>query len=136
MFDILFYWHCSYCSILFCLSLREKCPYTEFFLVSIFPHSEWIRRHTEYLSVFSPSVGKYGPGKTPYMDTSRSVCPSMSVMYYRFVHLQIHSLICFLLPRNYFFILIYCDQAILRQYPLFCKVHPENQNKVSILATM
>ena len=39
-------------------------------------------------------------------------------------------------PRNYFFILIYCDQAKLRQYPLFCKVHPENQNKVSILATM
>ena len=40
------------------------------------------------------------------------------------------------LPRNYFFILIYCDQAKLRQYPLFCKVHPENQKKVSTLATM
>ena len=25
-------------------SLREKCPNTEFFLVRIFPHSDWIRR--------------------------------------------------------------------------------------------
>ena len=38
-------------------SLREKCPKTEFFLVRIFPHSDWIRRdtpYTLYLSVFSP----------------------------------------------------------------------------------
>ena len=27
--------------------LREKCPNTEFFLVLIFPHSDWIRRDTE-----------------------------------------------------------------------------------------
>ena len=27
-------------------SLREKCPDTEFFLVRIFPHSDWIRRDT------------------------------------------------------------------------------------------
>ena len=30
-------------------------------LVRIFPHSDWIRRDTEYLSVFSPNVGKHGP---------------------------------------------------------------------------
>ena len=30
-------------------SQREKCPNTEFFLVRIFPHSDWIRRDTEYL---------------------------------------------------------------------------------------
>ena len=30
------------------------------FLVRIFPHSYWIRRDTEYLSVFSPNGGKYG----------------------------------------------------------------------------
>ena len=29
------------------------------FLVRIFPHSDWIRRDTEYLLVFSPNVGKY-----------------------------------------------------------------------------
>ena len=33
------------------------------FLVRIFPHSDWIRRDTKYLSVFSPNVGKYGPEK-------------------------------------------------------------------------
>ena len=27
------------------LTLREKCPNTEFFLVLIFPHSDWIRRY-------------------------------------------------------------------------------------------
>ena len=35
-------------------------------LVCIFPHSDWIRRdapYTPYLSVFSPNVGKYAPGK-------------------------------------------------------------------------
>ena len=29
-------------------------------LVRIFPHSDWIRRDMEYLSVFSPNAGKYG----------------------------------------------------------------------------
>ena len=32
-------------------SLREKCP------------------NAEYLSLFSSNVGKYGPEKTPYLDT-------------------------------------------------------------------
>ena len=39
-------------------ALREKCPNTEFFLVRIFPHSDWIRRYTSYLSAFSPNAGK------------------------------------------------------------------------------
>ena len=43
-----------------------------FFLVRIFPHLDWIR-WTEYLSVFSPSVGKYGPEKTLYLDTLHAV---------------------------------------------------------------
>ena len=50
-------------------TLREKCPNTEFFLVRIFPHSDWIQTDTKYLSVFSPNAGKYGPEKTPYLDT-------------------------------------------------------------------
>ena len=29
-------------------ALCEKCPNTEFFLVRVFPHSDWIRRDTEY----------------------------------------------------------------------------------------
>ena len=49
--------------------VREKCPNTEFFLVRIFPHLDWIRRDTSYLSVFSPNAGKYGPEKTTYLET-------------------------------------------------------------------
>ena len=49
--------------------LREKCPNMELFLVRIFPHSDWIRRDTSYLSVFSPNAGKYGPEITSYLDT-------------------------------------------------------------------
>ena len=54
-------------------SLREMCPNTEFFLVRIFPYSNWILRDTSYLSVFSPNAGKYGPEKTPYLDTFHAV---------------------------------------------------------------
>ena len=50
-----------------------KCPNTEFSLVRIFPHSNWIRRDTEYFSVFSPNAGKYGPEKTQYLDTFHAV---------------------------------------------------------------
>ena len=49
--------------------LREKCPNN---LIRIFPHSDWIRRDTEYLFVFHPNAKKYGPEKIPYLDTSRS----------------------------------------------------------------
>ena len=49
--------------------LCEICPNTEFFLVRIFPHSGWIRRDRKHLSVFSPNAWKYGPEKTPYLDT-------------------------------------------------------------------
>ena len=45
------------------LPLREKCPNTEFFLV----YGE--------ISAFSPNTGKYGPEKTPYLDTFHAVFP-------------------------------------------------------------
>ena len=32
-----------------------------------------IRRDTEYLSVFSPNTGKYGPEITPYLDNFHAV---------------------------------------------------------------
>ena len=61
-------------------SLREKSSYTKFFLVLIFQHLDWIWRDTEYLSVFSSNTGKYGPEKTPYLDTfPRSVCYNMKL---------------------------------------------------------
>ena len=47
-------------------TLLQKCPNTEVFLVRIFPHSD-------YLSIFSPNAGIYGPGKTPYLGTFHKV---------------------------------------------------------------
>ena len=49
--------------------LHEKCPNKEIFLIRIFPHLDWIRRDTPYLFLFSLNAGKYGPEKTPYLDT-------------------------------------------------------------------
>ena len=50
------------------------------FFCSIFSHirTEYgeiqiISLYTEYLSVFSPNVGKYGPEKTLYLDTLHAV---------------------------------------------------------------
>ena len=44
------------------ITLRKKSPYSELFWSTFFPdfqaHSDWIGRDTEYLSVFSPNVGK------------------------------------------------------------------------------
>ena len=33
----------------------------EVIFVRVFPHSDWPRRYTPYLSIFSPNAGKYGP---------------------------------------------------------------------------
>ena len=55
------------------VTLREKYPNMEFFLVRIFPHLDWIRRNIPYLSVFSPNAEKYRPEKTPYLDTFQAV---------------------------------------------------------------
>ena len=42
-------------------ALCEMCPNRKVFLVRILPHSDWMRRDTSYLSVFSPNAGKYEP---------------------------------------------------------------------------
>ena len=56
--------------------LRGKCPNMEWFLVRIFPHSDWIQRDASYLSVFIPNVGKCGPDVTPYLDIFHAVIAS------------------------------------------------------------
>ena len=61
----------------FC-ALSEKCPSMEFFLFRIFPHSDWIRRYTEYLSAFSPNAVKCGPETTPYIDTFHAVAEKLT----------------------------------------------------------
>ena len=55
------------------LALRKKCQNTEFFLVRILPHSDWIPRDTEYLSAFSLNMEKYGPEVTLYLDNFHTV---------------------------------------------------------------
>ena len=42
-------------------------------MVRIFLHSDWIRKDTEYLSVFRPNAGKYGPEITAYLDNFHAV---------------------------------------------------------------
>ena len=64
------------------LSLREKRPNTELFLVRIFLHSDCIRRDTSYLSVFSSNAGKYGPEVTPYLDTFHALYSLELLTYY------------------------------------------------------
>ena len=49
-----------FCFDLELLQVRKKCPYSELFWSAFFPHLAWIRRDTEYLSVFSPDLGKCG----------------------------------------------------------------------------
>ena len=71
-------------------SLREKCPNTELLLVLIFLYSDWIRRDTPYLSLFSPNTGKYGPEITPYLDTFHAV----SVLCYVTVERIKPNLLC------------------------------------------
>ena len=50
-------------------ALPEKCPNTEFFLVRILSHSDWIGRDAPYLSVFSPTAGKHRTEKAPYFGS-------------------------------------------------------------------
>ena len=57
-------------------ALRKKFPNTEFFLVRVFSHSDWIRRDTPYLSVslrIQSECGKIRTGETPYLDTFHTV---------------------------------------------------------------
>ena len=53
--------------------LPNKYPDTEFFLVRILTYLGRIRRFTEKISEFSRNAGKYGPEKTPYLDTFYAV---------------------------------------------------------------
>ena len=63
------------------LALREKCPNMEFFLVRIFPHSD-------YLPVFSQNVGKYGPRKTFHLDTFHAVLGIVSTDSTKFISIR------------------------------------------------
>ena len=92
------------------ITLREKSPNTAFYLVCIFPHSDWTRRDTPYLSVFSPNAGKCGPEKTSYLDTFHAVLPKMDL----FVNYFCKGLYvrCFL--RSWLCVRLFLDSNILQ----------------------
>ena len=77
------------------LSLREKCPHTEFFW------SVLSRIRTKY--VFSPNAGKYGPEKTLYLDTFHAVTRA------HFLHLLF--IIIFTLKFSYFELILYLSRS-------------------------
>ena len=72
-------------------TLREKYSNMEFFLVRIFPYLDSIRRDKKYISVFSPNAEKYGPEKTPYLDTFHTLLKKVLkikniLIFYRSTH--------------------------------------------------
>ena len=69
----LFIYHSICLYVLQWKALREKSPNTELFLACIFLYSDWIRRFTPQIFVFSPNTGKYGPEIIPYLDTFHAV---------------------------------------------------------------
>ena len=76
----------------------------EFFLVRIFPHSDWIQRDAVYLSVFSPNAGKYGSEKSSYLDTFYAVRSSKKVRDYM-VRSQLYPVNPFVLSAPFLYLL-------------------------------
>ena len=59
-------------------------------LVSIFPHSDWIRRDTPYLSVFCPNVEKYGPEQLRIRSLFTQWMFTIKIYHSSFMYLQAH----------------------------------------------
>ena len=78
------------------LWLREN---TEIFLVLIFLYLDRIRRFTPQISVFSPNTGKYGPEKTPHMDTFHAVFEHWTMLIV-FLFLVLINFIWLTIKRN------------------------------------
>ena len=100
--------------------LCEKCPNTEYFLVRIFPHSDWIRRDTSYLSIFSPNAEKYGPENTTCLDTFHAVV-ILTTFYHKIViAILIHTLLMQLFRMMCYKYLweISCEQ--IEEYKITC----------------
>ena len=73
----------TYCSKVFMLSYETNYPiycwWTSKYFVNFFSHPAFTALYRKcekkywHHSVFSPNVGKYGPEKTPYLDTFHAV---------------------------------------------------------------
>ena len=72
-------------------------PHTHLFLIHIFLYSNWLRRFTRWISIFSPNTRKYGPDITPYFDTFYAVT-AVKNYYFKIYHkmnkLDQHSVKC------------------------------------------
>ena len=69
---------CLHSPIYASVSLREKCPNTELFLVDMIPYSGWLRRDASYLRIQS-ECGKIRTRNNSVIGYfSRSVCYSSS----------------------------------------------------------
>ena len=53
--------------------------------------SYWIRGDMKYLSVFGPNARKYGPEKTPYLDTFRVMNDTISLVLYLYANSKVVS---------------------------------------------
>ena len=65
---------CLYMKFIFAVKVRSNPPLREkwsFFLVRIFLYLDLVRRFK--ISLFCANTGKYGPEKTPYLDTFHTV---------------------------------------------------------------
>ena len=63
-----------------CVTVMQKVSVFVLSVVRIYPHSNWIPRFTEQISIFIPNVVKYGPEKLQYRQFLRSVFSSCSIV--------------------------------------------------------
>ena len=79
------------------VSLRKKCPYSEFLWSAFFPHfpafglnTEYLsvfRLNTEYLSVFSPNAGKCGENADQKnSEYGHFLCSILLFWIYKYIH--------------------------------------------------
>ena len=87
-----------------------------------------IQSECGYLSVFSPNAGKYGPGKTPYLDTFHAVNVTCSCLEIKIDRKRnISQKLKVVLERNYFSVIkdennffLCCTDFIVFFHCIFC----------------
>ena len=105
------------------LPLCEMCPNTESFLVRIFPHLDWIRSGTKYLSVFSSNAGKYGPGKNSFFghfhakfSTRKKLKSKYNINYRYGINFKFFCSYCSLLVLHKFWIKFHVSITIMKGF--------------------
>ena len=91
-----------------------------YFFVRVFLYSDWIRRFTPYISIFSPNTGEYKPEKTPYLDTFHAM-----QIFYKFL-LIFMLLELQIIPRiRSYFMVVHPSYVCHSFHPSIClSIHP------------